>query len=89
MHMQIQSADEIAGGGDGLQAPDVLALDRALADLEVMDPDQGRLVELKFFGGLTVDEIAAVMNISTRTVKREWSVARAWLYRALQEGAAS
>jgi RNA polymerase sigma-70 factor, ECF subfamily len=88
MHMQIESADEIAVGGDGLEAPDVLALDRALADLEAMDPDQGRLVELKFFGGLTVDEIAAVMNISPRTVKREWSVARAWLYRALQDGAA-
>ena len=75
-----------ARGRGGLQIPDVLALDRALADLEAMDPEQGRLVELKFFGGLTVEEIAAVMNTSTRTVKREWSVARAWLYRALHEG---
>lgn len=87
--IQLDSAGELVGGDGGLQMPDVLALDRALADLEAMDPAQGRLVELKFFGGLTVDEIAAVMNTSTRTVKREWSVARAWLYRALQEGAAA
>ena len=86
--VQIESADEFADGS-GLAIPDVLALDRALTDLEAMDPQQGRVVELKFFGGLTAEEIAAVMNLSTRTVKREWSVARAWLYRALQEGAAS
>ena len=86
--VQIESADDIAGAG-GLEIPDVLALDRALTDLEAMDPQQGRVVELKFFGGLTAEEIAAVMNLSTRTVKREWSVARAWLYRALQEGGAS
>jgi RNA polymerase sigma factor (TIGR02999 family) len=86
--VQIESADAVAEGG-GLEIPDVLALDRALADLETMDPEQGRVVELKFFGGLTVEEIAAVMNTSTRTVKREWSVARAWLYRVLQEGAAT
>lgn len=87
--IQLDSAGELVGDEGGLQMPDVLALDRALADLEAMDPAQGRLVELKFFGGLTVDEIAVVMNTSTRTVKREWSVARAWLYRALQEGAAA
>jgi RNA polymerase sigma factor (TIGR02999 family) len=86
--VQIESADELADGS-GLAIPDVLALDRALTDLEAMDPQQGRVVELKFFGGLTAEEIAAVMNVSPRTVKREWSVARAWLYRALQEGAMS
>ena len=86
--VQLDSAVELAGGDGGLQMPDVLALDRALAELEAMDPEQGRLVELKFFGGLTVDEIAAVTNTSTRSVKREWAIARAWLYRALQEGAA-
>lgn len=84
--VQMESVDDLAGAG-GLAIPDVLALDRALTDLEAMDPQQGRIVELKFFGGLTAEETAAVMNISTRTVKREWSVARAWLYRALQEGA--
>ena len=86
--VQIESADDVAGAA-GLTIPDVLALDRALTDLEAMDPQQGRVVELKFFGGLTAEEIAAVMNVSTRTVKREWSIARAWLYRALQEGTAS
>ena len=86
--VQIESADEIADGA-ALAIPDVLALDRALTDLEAMDPQQGRVVELKFFGGLTAEEIAAVMKISTRTVNREWSVARAWLYRALQDGAAT
>ena len=84
--VQIESAEDLGGSG-GLEIVDVLALDRALTDLEAMDPQQGRVVELKFFGGLTAEEIAAVMNTSTRTVKREWSVARAWLYRALQEGA--
>jgi RNA polymerase sigma factor (TIGR02999 family) len=87
MAIQLDSAGELVSDG-GLPLPDVLALDRALANLEAMDPEQGRLVELKFFGGLTVEEIAAVMNTSTRTVKREWSVARAWLYRAIQGGAA-
>lgn len=87
--LQLESSAEFSGGDAGLAIPDVLALDRALAELEAMDPEQGRLVELKFFGGLTVDEIAAVMNTSPRTVKREWAVARAWLYRALQEGSES
>ena len=86
--MQIETADDFVVDGASLAIPDVLALDRALTDLEMMDPQQGRVVELKFFGGLTAEEIAAVMNVSTRTVKREWSIARAWLYRALQEGAA-
>ena len=86
--LQLESAVELTNDGAALPMPDVLALDRALAELEAMDPDQGRIVELKFFGGLTVEEIATVMNTSTRTVKREWAVARAWLYRAIQEGAA-
>jgi RNA polymerase sigma factor (TIGR02999 family) len=86
--VQIESAGEVAGAG-GLAMADVLALDRALTDLEAMDPQQGRVVELKFFGGLTAEEIAAVMNLSVRTVKREWSVARAWLYRTLHGGAAT
>ena len=85
--LQLESADVVPSGGAGLPMPDVLALDRALAELEAMDPKQGRIVELKFFGGLTVEEIAAVMDASPRTIKREWAVARVWLYRALHEGA--
>jgi len=62
---------------------DVLALDRALFELSTMDPRQGRLVELRYFGGLSLEETAAVLDISPTTVKREWRVAKAWLYRRL------
>jgi len=61
--------------------PELLALDSALSDLEKLDPQQARVVELRFFGGLTVDEIATVSGISSATVKREWRTARAWLRR--------
>ena len=73
-----------------VQAMDVsvVALDRALDELAAIDPAQARVVELRFFGGLTVEETAAVMGISTGTVKREWSMARAWLRRAVAGGAA-
>jgi len=66
---------------------DVIAVDRALRSLEQFDPDQAKLVELRFFGGLTVEEAAAALGVSPRTVKREWAVAKAWLYRALTTGA--
>lgn len=68
-----------------VQAMDVgvLALDRALAQLAAIDPDQARVVELRFFGGLTVEETAEAMGVSAGTVKREWSMARAWLRRAI------
>ena len=62
---------------------DALALDNALQKLEQLDPDQGRIVELRFFGGLTVEETAAALNISPATVKREWALAKGWLYREL------
>ncbi len=69
------------------QAPsrplDILDLDRALDRLAALDPQQGRLVELRFFGGLTVEESAEVLGVSARTVKRDWRAARAWLYREL------
>ena len=59
---------------------DALALDRALRKLEALDPDQARVVELRFFGGLTVEETAEVLGVSPATIKREWSVAKGWLY---------
>ena len=62
---------------------DVLALDRVLTELESLDPEQARLVELRFFGGLTVEETASVLRISPTTVKREWALAKGWLYRQL------
>jgi len=87
--VQYESPGDLSAIDGGLQMPDILALDRALTELEATDPSQGRVVELKFFGGLTVEEIAVVMKTSTRTVKREWAMARAWLYQTLQEGSAS
>jgi RNA polymerase sigma factor (TIGR02999 family) len=62
---------------------DVMAVDEALERLEALDPRQGRIVELRFFSGLTVEEIAEVLHVSTPTVKREWSSAKAWLHREL------
>jgi len=65
------------------KASDVLALDEALKELALIDPQQGRIVELRFFGGLTVEESAEVLHVSPATIKREWSTAKAWLYRQL------
>jgi RNA polymerase sigma factor (TIGR02999 family) len=62
---------------------DILDLNAALEKLAVIDPDQARLVELRYFTGLNIDETAAALGISAATVKREWSVARAWLRREL------
>jgi RNA polymerase sigma-70 factor, ECF subfamily len=69
-------------GGDLV---DLLALDEALDRLGSYDPDQRNLVELRFFAGLTVEETAHVLGRSPRTVKREWQLARAWLFRELSE----
>ena len=64
-------------------AADVLALHDALTRLAALDPDQARLVELRYFAGLTIEETAAALGSSPATVKREWAVARAWLHREL------
>jgi len=66
------------------KAAEVIALDDALNALALIDPQQSRIVELRFFGGLTVEEAAEVLHISPATIKREWSSAKAWLYRELQ-----
>ena len=83
-------------GGDGVhitlnenvdvvdeKAADVIALDEALERLAAMNERQSRIVELRYFGGLTEDEVAETLDISTRTVRRDWNVARAWLFREL------
>jgi RNA polymerase sigma factor (TIGR02999 family) len=59
---------------------ELIELDNALKSLGQIDPQQARVVELRFFGGLTVEETAEVLGISPRTVKRDWAVARAWLH---------
>jgi len=63
---------------------DLLALDEALTRLAVLDPRQGRIVELRYFGGLSTAEVAEVLGVSEITVKREWLKAKAWLYRELR-----
>ena len=69
-----------------MDAVDVLELDRALTQLEALDADQGRIVELRYYGGLTIEETAAVMGVSTATIKREWAMAKGWLFRTLTDG---
>jgi RNA polymerase sigma-70 factor (ECF subfamily) len=66
-----------------IDAIDIRALDAALLRLAAFDPHQARMVEMRFFGGMTIEETAEVMGSSSATVKREWAVARAWLYREL------
>jgi RNA polymerase sigma factor (TIGR02999 family) len=66
------------------QAAEVIAADDALTSLAAIDPQQSRIVELRFFGGLTIEEAAEVMGISPATVKREWRVAKAWLQREIK-----
>ena len=68
------------------QAAHFLALDEALRELERLDPQKGKIVELRYFGGLSVEEAAEVLNVSPRTVRREWQRAKAWLYRMMTEG---
>ena len=67
---------------------DLIALDTALQRLHAIDPQQSRVVELRFFGGLTVEEAAEALDLSASTVKREWRIAKAWLRREMNEGAA-
>lgn len=68
---------------------DVIVLDKALQDLTKLDAQQGRIVELRFFGGLTIEDTSEVLGISPATVKREWVTARAWLFRAMTGETAS
>jgi RNA polymerase sigma-70 factor (ECF subfamily) len=79
--------DEGAAAPPGGHAPadiDVLALDEALSRLAQVDATQARLVELRYFGGLTIEETAEALRISPATVKREWAMARAWLKKELE-----
>ena len=75
--------DEARAGTPGLSV-DLLALDEALEALATFDPRKARVVELRYFGGLTVDETAAVVGVSVETVMRDWRMARLWLLRALR-----
>ncbi len=74
--------------GDEAADPLVLALDAALSRLEGLAPEAARVVELRFFGGLTQDECADLLGVSRRTVCRHWDYAQAWLFRAMQDAEA-
>ena len=65
---------------------DMLALDEALTEMASFDPRQHNIVELKFFGGLTIDEVAEAVSVSPATVEREWAIAKAWLFQRLSIG---
>jgi RNA polymerase sigma factor (TIGR02999 family) len=93
-HARARRADKRGGGeamitlSDEHQAPaergiDLLRLDDALAALAALDPDQARLVELRYFAGLTIEDTATALGVSPATVKREWTTAKAWLRREL------
>jgi RNA polymerase sigma factor (TIGR02999 family) len=69
-----------------MRSLDLVALDDALNGLARLDEQQGQIVELRFFGGLAIEEIAEVLNISPSTVKRDWNVAKAWLTRQMKRG---
>lgn len=69
------------------QASELVALDDALTSLEAMDQRKARIVELRYIGGLNIEETAEVLAISPATVQREWRAAKAWLYREIKEGA--
>jgi len=77
----VEGGAPAAAAGEDVAADD---LDAALEDLAKLDPRQARVVELRFFGGLSIEETAEVLAVSTATVKRDWLVARAWLHRELR-----
>lgn len=78
-HVSLDEAAVMSGEG----ASELVALDEALRELEEIDPRKGRVVELRYFAGLSIEETAEILNISPTTVRREWRRAKAWLYRAL------
>ena len=70
----------------GQQAADLIALDDALNSLAAFDPRKSRIVELRFFGGLSNEEVAEVTGLSLRTIEREWRKAKIWLHHAISKG---
>jgi RNA polymerase sigma factor (TIGR02999 family) len=99
-HARARNAAKRGGGGQKLTLQEAVgllgnrdveleALDDALTDLARLDPQQSRIVELRFFGGLTVEETAEVLGTSPSTIEREWRTARAWLHSQLTRGEAA
>ena len=82
LHVSLSEAEQLPA----VPSTDLIALDDALRTLESLDARQSRVVELRFFGGLSLEETAHVLNVSVGTVRRDWSLARAWLFRELSSG---
>lgn len=82
-HVQMDDANV---AGETHSPETILSVDRALTELAASNPRQARIVELRFFAGMTEEEIAGLLEISSRTVKRDWMSAKAWLYRRLESG---
>jgi RNA polymerase sigma factor (TIGR02999 family) len=81
--VQVTLDDRLIAADAPAPSPDLLALDRALTKLSHLDPQQARLVELRYFGGLSIEESAEALGTSAATVKRHWTIAKAWLLREL------
>jgi RNA polymerase sigma-70 factor, ECF subfamily len=79
-------ADAPDHAGREVALDDVIEVDAALGELQALDAFEARVVELRYFGGYTIEEAAAILDVSPALVKREWSVARAWLFRRLSGG---
>jgi RNA polymerase sigma-70 factor, ECF subfamily len=79
----IALAESTPAPGQGMEVVDLIALDEALTELAALDPRLCRVVELKFFAGLNIDDTAEALKVSTATVEREWAVAKAWLFQKL------
>jgi RNA polymerase sigma factor (TIGR02999 family) len=82
IHVSLSEAAAVAAGPD----VDLVALDDALKTLETLNARQSRVIELRFFGGLSLEEAAHVLEVSVGTVRRDWSLAQAWLFRELSGG---
>lgn len=82
--VQVTLDDHLLSVRPADDAPDLLELDRALDKLARLDPQQARIVELRYFGGLSVEETAEALGVSPATVKRHWTIAKAWLLREIQ-----
>lgn len=78
---RVEMHDDLAVSADRIE--EVLSIDRSLEQLAAENPRQARVVELRYFGGLSVEQIASLLGIAPRSVKRDWSLARLWLHRAL------
>jgi RNA polymerase sigma-70 factor, ECF subfamily len=84
---RVELKEELAISPEKIE--EVVALDEALTRLESLHPRQGKVVEMRYFGGLSVEQIASLLGVSERSVKRDWSLARIWLFRELEQGSAA